>query len=97
MQSYQASVESVFRALADPMRRAIVKQLSRKQASVSTVAKPLGISLAAVVQHIQVLEECGVISTHKEGRVRMCQVEPRALVVAEQWLSARRNSVSPTG
>jgi DNA-binding transcriptional ArsR family regulator len=91
MVNHQASVDSVFRALGDPTRRAIVNQLSRRQASVSEIAKPLGISLAAVVQHIQLLEECGVIRTQKTGRVRTCQVEPRSLAVVEQWLAARRN------
>jgi DNA-binding transcriptional ArsR family regulator len=91
MLNQQASVDSVFRALADPTRRAIVNQLSRRQASVSDIAKPLSMSLAAVVQHIQVLEECGVIRTQKTGRVRTCQVEPRSLAMVEQWLAARRS------
>jgi DNA-binding transcriptional ArsR family regulator len=91
MLNQQASVDSVFRALADPTRRAIVNQLSRTQASVSDIAKPLRMSLAAVVQHIQVLEECGVIRTQKTGRVRTCQVAPRSLAMVEQWLAARRN------
>jgi DNA-binding transcriptional ArsR family regulator len=86
-----ASVNSVFRALADPTRRTIVDQLSRGQASVSDIALPLKISLAAVVQHIQVLEQCGVIRTQKTGRIRTCQVEPQSLAVVEQWLAVRRN------
>jgi DNA-binding transcriptional ArsR family regulator len=91
MLNQSASIDSLFRALADPTRRAIVDQLSRNQASVSDIAKPLKMSLAAVVQHIQVLEECGVIRTHKTGRVRTCQVEPRSFAVVEQWLASRRN------
>ena len=91
MLNQQASVDSVFRALADPTRRAIINQLSGRQASVSELAKPLSMSLAAVVQHIQVLEECGVIRTQKAGRVRTCQVEPGSLALVEQWLAGCRN------
>ena len=91
MVNRHSSVDSVFHALADPTRRAIVYQLSRGEASVSDVAKPLAMSLAAVVQQIQLLEECGVIRTQKIGRVRVCRVEPHSLALVEQWLSARRS------
>jgi DNA-binding transcriptional ArsR family regulator len=87
----QISVDNAFRALADPTRRAIVNQLSRGAAPVSALVKPLGITLAAVVQHIQTLEECGVIRTQKTGRVRTCRVRPEALAVVEQWLASRRS------
>jgi DNA-binding transcriptional ArsR family regulator len=85
------SVENTFRALADPTRRAIVSQLSRGAAPVSALVKPLGITLAAVVQHVQTLEECGVIRTEKRGRVRTCRVRPESLTVVEQWLASRRS------
>jgi DNA-binding transcriptional ArsR family regulator len=90
MLNHQTSLDRAFHALADPTRRAIVDQLSRGQASVSELARPLRITLAAVVQHIQVLEEGGVIRTEKIGRVRTCRVEPQALAIVEQWLSKRR-------
>jgi DNA-binding transcriptional ArsR family regulator len=90
MLNHQTSLDRAFHALADPTRRAIVNQLSRGQASVSELARPLRISLAAVVQHIQLLEESGVIRTEKIGRVRTCRIEPQALTMVEQWLSARR-------
>ena len=92
MVNHQPSVDRVFHALADPTRRAIVTQLSLRQATVSEIAKPLAMSLAAVVQHIQLLEQCGVIRTEKTGRVRTCRVESQALAVVEQWLSARRSA-----
>jgi len=92
MLNHKSALDGVFHALADPTRRAIVQQLARGQASVSEVAKPLGITLSAVVQHIQVLEQCGVIRTRKEGRVRTCRVEPKALALVEQWVAARRGS-----
>ncbi|HEX6833927.1 MAG TPA: metalloregulator ArsR/SmtB family transcription factor [Rudaea sp.] len=90
MLNHEPSVDNVFYALADPTRRAIVKQLSRGDASVSEIARPLDMSLAAVVQHVQVLEECGVIRTRKLGRVRTCRVDTQALALVEQWLSDRR-------
>lgn len=91
MLNYSASVDNVFRALADPTRRAIVHRLSRGPASVSEIAGPLDMSLAAVVQHIQLLDECGLIRTRKKGRVRICQVEPKSLLLAEKWLADHRS------
>jgi DNA-binding transcriptional ArsR family regulator len=90
MLNHDARLDLAFRALADPTRRAIVDQLSRRQASVSEIARPLKMSLAAVVQHIQVLEESGMIRTRKSGRVRTCSIEPLALERVEQWLTNRR-------
>jgi DNA-binding transcriptional ArsR family regulator len=87
---HEQSVELLFHALADPSRRAMVDRLTRGPASVSTLAQPLAISLPAVVQHLHVLEDSGLVSSHKLGRVRTCSVEPAALRSAERWLSERR-------
>jgi len=84
------SVELLFHALADPSRRAMVDRLTRGPASVSELARPLAISLPAVVQHLHVLEHSGLVRSHKLGRVRTCTVEPAALRSAERWLSERR-------
>lgn len=84
------SLDRIFYALSDQSRRLIVEELSKKEASVSELARPFKMSMAAVVQHIQVLEQCGLITTHKSGRVRTCKVEPRSLEVIEGWLSQRR-------
>jgi len=84
------SVERVFHALGDPTRRAIVEKLSQGPVSVSSLAKPLDITLAAVVQHLQVLEGSGLIHTTKVGRIRTCQIEPKGLSVAERWIKDRR-------
>jgi DNA-binding transcriptional ArsR family regulator len=89
--SQGANVDRVFHALGDPTRRAIVEQLSRGPVSVSLLAKPLDITLAAVVQHLQVLEKCGLVRTEKVGRVRTCRIEPAGLSVAEQWIAERRS------
>jgi DNA-binding transcriptional ArsR family regulator len=85
-----AFVERVFHALGDPTRRAIVEKLSEGPVSVSNLAKPLNITLAAVVQHLQVLERSGLVHTTKVGRIRTCQIEPKGLSVAEQWINDRR-------
>jgi DNA-binding transcriptional ArsR family regulator len=82
--------DPVFHALADPTRRSIVERLSRGAASVSELAKPLTISLPAVLQHLRVLERSGLVRTEKVGRVRTCHIEPAALSTAEQWITARR-------
>jgi DNA-binding transcriptional ArsR family regulator len=83
-------VDRVFQALGDPSRRAILEKLSRGPISVSRLAEPLKITLAAVVQHLQVLEESGLVQTEKIGRVRTCRIEPAGLSVAQRWISDRR-------
>ena len=82
----------MFHALSDPSRRVIVERLSRGPASVSELAKPLKMSLPAVVQHLQVLEASGLVRSEKIGRVRTCRIEPTALRLAEQWITERRTS-----
>ena len=83
-------LDRVFRALADPTRRSMVERLAGGPASVSRSAEPLAMSLAAVVQHIGVLEEAGIVASEKVGRVRTCHLEPQALRRAEEWLVAER-------
>ena len=85
-----AAVDRVFHALGDPTRRLILERLSRGPTSVSALAKPLDITLAAVVQHLQVLEQSGIVRTEKTGRVRSCHVRPDGLRVAERWIAERR-------
>jgi DNA-binding transcriptional ArsR family regulator len=89
----QASpLDRVFKALADPSRRLMVERLTRGPASVSELAQPLEMSLAAVVQHVQVLESSGLVRSQKVGRVRTCTIEPAGLRTAEQWIADRRTS-----
>jgi DNA-binding transcriptional ArsR family regulator len=85
-------VDLLFQALADPGRRAMVDRLSRGPASVSELARPLPMSLPAVVQHLHVLEASGLVRSEKVGRVRTCRIEPVALTSAEQWIAERRAS-----
>jgi DNA-binding transcriptional ArsR family regulator len=83
-------VDVVFHALADPTRRAMVDQLVGAPASVSELARPLPMSLPAVVQHLHVLERSGLVHSEKVGRVRTCRIEPSALSNAERWIAKRR-------
>ncbi len=80
----------MFKALADPTRRALIDRLARGEASVSELARPFAMSLPAVHQHLQVIEGAGLISWSKEGRVRRCRLEPRALDRAAAWITQRR-------
>jgi DNA-binding transcriptional ArsR family regulator len=84
------AVDRVFDALAEPTRRAIVERLTAGPSTVSDLARPFDMTLAAIVQHLQVLEESGVVRTEKVGRVRTCRIEPRGLRLAEQWIAERR-------
>jgi DNA-binding transcriptional ArsR family regulator len=85
-------VDLVFQALADPTRRAIVDRLIEGPSSVSELARPLPMSLPAVVQHLQVLESSGLVHSVKRGRVRTCTVEPQVLGAVEGWVAQRRKS-----
>src|SRR5271156_2093038 len=84
------AVDRVFHALAEPTRRAIVERLTAGPSTVSDLARPFEMTLAAIVQHLQVLEESGVVRTEKVGRVRTCRIEPKGLRLAEQWIAERR-------
>jgi DNA-binding transcriptional ArsR family regulator len=85
-----AELDLTFQALADPTRRLILVQLSRWPTSVSELARPLAMSLPAVMQHLAVLEGSGLVRSEKIGRVRTCRMEHRALSLAEHWINHRR-------
>jgi DNA-binding transcriptional ArsR family regulator len=90
MLNQTADLDRVFQALADPGRRVMVERLTLGPASVSELARPLEMSLAAVVQHVQVLEACGLVTSQKVGRTRTCSINPGTLRSAEQWIADRR-------
>jgi len=90
MLNQAADLDRVFHALADPGRRLMLERLSRGSASVSELGRPLAMSLAAVVQHVQVLEASGLVRSQKTGRTRTCTINPAALDSAESWISERR-------
>ncbi|MGB8031586.1 MAG: metalloregulator ArsR/SmtB family transcription factor [Terracidiphilus sp.] len=90
MKRNDPNVGRVFHALGDPTRRAMLERLSSGPMSVSLLAEPFDMSLAAVVQHLQILQNAGLIRTEKVGRVRSCRIEASGLRAAEEWLRARR-------
>ena len=91
MLNYQpAPLDLAFQALADPTRRLMVERLSHGPASVSELARPLDMTLSAVVQHLAVLEASGLVRSQKVGRVRTCRIEARTLRAAERWINERR-------
>ena len=89
-QTTSPSLDLMFQALADPTRRMMVDRLSRGPASVSELAKPFDKSLPAVVQHLQVLEQSGLVKSEKVGRVRTCTIDSTAMSQAEKWINDRR-------
>jgi DNA-binding transcriptional ArsR family regulator len=93
MLNYAPDLDRVFQALADPGRRLMVERLAPGPASVSELGRPLDMSLAAVLQHVQVLEACGLIRSSKLGRTRTCSLNPAALRSAETWIADRRTMV----
>ena len=90
MLNQTTDVDAVFAALADPTRRRLVERLDDGPATVSELARPLPISLPAVVQHVQVLEACGLVRSEKVGRVRTCRLEVTRLQTVQDWIDARR-------
>lgn len=92
MLNQRPNLDLMFQALADPTRRGLVERLSRGPASISELHKPLSqrMSLPAVMQHLQVLEQSGLIKSEKVGRVRTCTIDTGALTLAEQWINERR-------
>ena len=84
------SIDHVFRALSDPTRRDVLERLSKSPASVSELAEPFKMALPSFVQHLRVLEDSGLVRSHKSGRIRTYQLAPKRLKLAEDWLSRQR-------
>ena len=84
-------VDILLRALAELTRRAIVERLSLSPAPVGELAKPFEMSLAAVMQHVAVLEAAGIVASEKTGRVRVCRLEPGGMDALAFWIEARRH------
>lgn len=93
MLDYAPDLDRVFQALADPGRRLMVERLSRGPASVSELGRPLNMSLAGVLQHVQVLQACGLVRSSKLGRTRTCSINAAVLRSAESWIADRRSMV----
>jgi DNA-binding transcriptional ArsR family regulator len=80
----------IFHGLADPTRRAVVERLSNGPAPVSELARSASMALPSFLEHLKVLEDCGLIRSSKSGRVRTCRLAPRPLRLAENWLERQR-------
>ena len=85
-----AAVDGIFRALSDPTRRHVLERLSSKQASVSELAAPYRMALPSFLEHMKVLEGCGLVRSEKKGRVRTFALAPETFKVAEDWLGKQR-------
>ncbi len=90
MLNHSATLDRLYAALADGSRRTMVDRLSHGPATVKELAEPLTMSLPAVLQHLRVLEESGLVRSQKTGRVRTCHLQPAVLREAEQWIADRR-------
>jgi DNA-binding transcriptional ArsR family regulator len=90
MSSPKINIDSLFHALGDPKRRAILDQLCRGPLSVSRLAAPLGITVTAVMQHLQILEESGLVHTEKVGRIRTCRIDTAGFTALQQWIHDHR-------
>ena len=88
-----APLDLMFHALADPARRGMVERLSLGPATVSDLARPLPMSLSAVVQHLRLLEQSGLVRSEKVGRVRTCRLDPQAMRPLERWIGEHRATV----
>lgn len=86
MAKYSSDLDGAFAALADPTRRAIVSRLCEGPQSVSELARPFDMALPSLLKHVRVLEQSGLVSSEKTGRVRICRIEPRALQEAQSWI-----------
>ena len=90
MDNNQTALDTVFHALADPTRRAVIQKLGRGSATVSELAKPFDMALPSFMKHIGVLEASGLIGSNKVGRVRTCKIKSKKLAAAETWMSEQR-------
>ena len=92
MSKAKVNIDLLFHALGDPTRRAMLQMLSQRPLSVSRMAEPLDITLTAVVQHLQVLEESGLVKTEKLGRVRTCRIDPSGFNALGRWIESHRTT-----
>ena len=90
MEQYPDDLSGIFQALADPTRRAVLGRLSKGPSGVSDLAKPFEMALPSFMKHIRFLEGSGLIRTHKQGRVRTCEIERKRFAAVEAWLSEQR-------
>ncbi|MFA6115570.1 MAG: helix-turn-helix transcriptional regulator [Sphingomonas sp.] len=90
MEQYHEQLNTVFHALADPTRRAVIGRLGKGPASISELAQPFDMALPSFMKHIHLLEESGWIRTRKQGRVRTCTIEKATFAAVDDWLADQR-------
>ena len=90
MAKHEPDLSLLFHALSDPTRRAILSRLAQGEAAVTALAGPTGLRLPTVMRHLAVLEEAGLITSTKDGRVRSCALVPQALQPMNDWLASQR-------
>ncbi len=91
MVQYSAALDRSFAALSDPTRRAILLRLGRSEASISELADGVEMTLTGLKKHVRVLEEAGLVTTRKVGRVRRCRLGPRRLEDVAKWIGSYRS------
>jgi DNA-binding transcriptional ArsR family regulator len=91
MDQYSGGIDTVFLALADPTRRAVVERLGRGPASVTELARPFAMALPSFMKHIRALESSGLVRSHKQGRTRTCTLDRQRLVAIDDWLAGQRS------
>ena len=90
MANYSVALDSVFHALADPTRRAVIQRLGKGSATVSELAEPFNMALPSFMKHVRVLESSGLIVSNKTGRIRSCTLKPENLAAVEKWFYDQR-------
>lgn len=90
MTNQSAQLDRVFQSLADPTRRAVLERLSAGPAAMTELARPFRMALPSFAQHLRVLEECGLVKSHKMGRVRTYRMAPHSLKPVEHWLEKQQ-------
>lgn len=90
MAKHDTELSLLFHALSDPTRRAILSRLAAAPTTVTDLADPTGLRLPTVMRHLSVLEEAGLITTSKDGRIRTCAIVPEALDPVRTWIDEQR-------
>lgn len=89
MDNSHDELNTVFQALSDPTRRAVIQHLTHGPASVTELAEPFAMALPSFMKHVGVLEAAGLIRSRKVGRVRTCEIKPKTLTAAEDWIGTQ--------
>lgn len=90
MDNFQTSLDTIFHALADSTRRAVIQQLGQGNATISELAEPFDMALPSFLKHIRVLETADLICSEKVGRVRTCKIKTQKIAKVDIWLSEQR-------